>query len=358
MPATKLNATNVRKLACNDDNYVERANQSFECSSGHFAKKMSKANSIKSFWSSNVSLASTSTQANQKQNILSTSKRMLHEFLATGGRTEAAKTSLSRSHTMKATERRKLFNRSSSRNFPNRAHPVQIDKPPNTNNKPDTNVYDKLFINQKSNAANKLLAKQADDDATPYCHIYKDFTVDCLKPFFQIDKIEGIQYDESTEASASQEVDANTSLVSAGVEEPTADKQVTCESNEGVDQQRYIYIGVEAVSSSSSSPSNSLCLSSSSFNSSKSTNIEQQNESADSAGAAAPRPQPRSIYLTYESYKKSQRLLLNRQQKDKQLPETKVNKLLPLLLLLLLLLQNLHAAFKPQFFINNNYYLL
>ena len=320
----KLNATSVRKLACNDDNYVERANQSFECSSGHFAKKMSKANSIKSFWSSNVSLASTSTQANQKLNILSTSKRMLHEFLTTGGRTEAAaaaKTCLARSHTMKATERRKLFNRSSSRNFANRAHPVQVDKTPN---KPDTNVYDKLFINQKSNAANKLLAKQLEDEATPYCHIYKDFTVDCLKPFFQIDKIEGIQCDES----ASQQADANSSIVSAGVEEPTADKPMTCTTNEGVDQQRYIYIGLEAVSSSSSSPSNSLCLSSSSFNSSKSANTEQNESSAaaesDSPGAAAPRPQPRSIYLTYESYKKSQRLLLNRQQKDKQLTETKV----------------------------------
>ena len=92
---------------------------------------------------------------------------------------------------MKANERRRFFNRSSTR----AANDADLNQTVASECVASTNLYERLFVNKRLNAANAQLVKQIDEELSPYSHIYKDFTVDCLKPFFpQIEKVEKVQF--------------------------------------------------------------------------------------------------------------------------------------------------------------------
>ena len=221
MPATKIDNVLLKKPSSITADLTERPQQqpydTFESNPNTITiKKPNKIQtSIKSFWASNLSIASTtssssSSQTTPKSNIITSSRKLFNDFLSScpsveDVNTNKNKTMLSRSQTMKPTERRRIFNRSSSRNLKrplnDSAMLNQHSIPQNinlTHHQPirpeSSNLYDKLFVNKKLNATNKKLVKEIDDELSPYSHIYKDFTVDCLKPFFQIEKIEKIQF--------------------------------------------------------------------------------------------------------------------------------------------------------------------
>lgn len=219
MPATKIDSVLTKKASSITTNLTERqAYDTFESNPNINANK--KANkiqtSIKSFWASNLSIASTSSstssQATPKSNIISSSRKLFNEFLSSSPSVEDVnkknKAMLLRSQTMKPTERRRIFNRSSSRNLKRPIndsamldqHLISQNINLTHHDRPETaNLYDKLFVNKKLNATNKKLVREIDDELSPYSHIYKDFTVDCLKPFFQIEKIEKIQFNQNVE---------------------------------------------------------------------------------------------------------------------------------------------------------------
>lgn len=206
MPTTKLengfvNENSRQQIRLNDvtasDQQVYDSFESNPCRNS-FLKKTS-SNKIKSFWSSNLSIASTSSSTSSQNANKSGIKKLFRDLITRSPSPSAERNKqafLKRSQTMRPHERRRVFNRSSSRNMnkPTTISQKSVQGPPNTQ---ASNIYDKLFINKKLNATNTKIVKQIDEELSPYSHIYKDFAVDCLKPFFQIEKIEKIQFDPS-----------------------------------------------------------------------------------------------------------------------------------------------------------------
>ncbi len=349
------------------------------------AKKIISSNKKKSFWSSNLSLASSSSsqssQANgSKQSIFNSSKKILRDLITRSPSPSSERKKcpiLTRSQTMKPNERRRIFNRSSSRNFhrtinsndsenlqTSQIQEQQIITTSTTisdrQQLDSVNIYDKLFINKKLNATNTKIVKQIDDELSPYSHIYKDFAVDCLRPFFQIEKIEKIQFDQASYNTQSVEPprensqkinsdydEINTSIVTTG---STTSKSLNSSLIDNPFRQRtdiqrnptdtnnlelrLNYNYNEELSEEHNSPSISLCLSSSSSNSFivrseenfKSSLVEEavdaqkastsceMKATAMTATPEIPKPQPRSIYLTYENYKRNNQQLASSHQ--------------------------------------------
>lgn len=345
MPATKLNTGNFirnqqRSTTTDIQNNVQERQQvydTFESNPNRNSITRKKINVIKSFWSSNLSLASTSSStssqqqnSNNKSNIISSSKKLFRDLITRSPspsmQRQAQPVKLQRSHTMRPNERRRFFNRSSTRNSNINDQSLQLNQTiatdfvePSTSrqqtNKPN-HLYDKLFINKKLNAANTQLVKQIDDELSPYSHIYKDFTVDCLKPFFKIEKIEKIQFDPITCGDIENLTNEQTNEFNEANSSAVHETKTTPESNAQIpiDQKNNEMVN-DFEESSDNSPSTSLCLSSSSSNSfgmkTEEVNAScEVNQQAPTHGI--PVPQPRSIYLTYETYRQNQRLLLEK----------------------------------------------
>ena len=244
MPTTKLQNGIVRNLNNNDGEQMYDTFESNPSRNNAFTKKSKLQNSIKSFWSSNLSLASSTSSSSSSQNntksnnLINTSKKLFRDLIArspspapssAGSRDKAKQSILTRSHTMRPNQRRRLFNRSSSRNLTGPVpanlnlsqHQVSNSPAANTNIIESNNLYDKLFVNNKLNVINKQLVKQIDDELSPYSHISKDFTVDCLKPFFQIDRIEKIQLENSVDIPNTSKRDSVQSKLNTEYDEGT-----------------------------------------------------------------------------------------------------------------------------------------
>lgn len=345
MPATKLNdngnfSRNQQRSTTTDiqNNGQERQQvyDSFESNPNRSSITRKKINVIKSFWSSNLSLASTSSStssqqqnanSNNKSKIISSSKKLFRDLITRSPspsmQRQAPPVKLQRSHTMRPNERRRFFNRSSTRNSNIHDQSLQLNQTiatdfvePSTSRQQSTNnpnhLYDKLFINKKLNAANTQLVKQIDDELSPYSHIYKDFTVDCLKPFFKIEKIEKIQFDPMTCGDIESLSNEQTNELNQTDSNTAHETKTTVEANAQIPSNEMVNDSEESLDNS---PSTSLCLSSSSSNSfvmkteevNASCEVKQQTPTH-----GIPVPQPRSIYLTYETYRQNQRLLLEK----------------------------------------------
>ncbi len=277
----------------------------------------------KSFWSSNLSLESLNTLQSSsnisKQNLFTSGKKMLKNLIAQSPPLSAQrkKGPLTRSQTMKPIERRQIFNRASGSQHSSDINETKIDNTTTGTkgelNANSINIYDRLFVNKRFNATNIKIVKQIDDELSPYSHIYKDFAVDCLRPFFHIKNIQNL--DQTTFCAQS----AESSLVNNKNSDSTTDRLAISR----IHQLPLSFTYSEEIFEKHNSPSISLCLSSSSSNSlvrseenfkslltDDSVDLKNNFERnqlllIDAAVLEIPKPQPRSIYLVYESHKQT-----------------------------------------------------
>lgn len=287
---TTTNSNNNHRLNTNID--VTLKTLSFN------SETNTKTNKKKSFWSHSSLVNETTTSNLNQSTILLTGKRLLQEKFNEIFVNQSNETKLNHSistqsfrHCLK-NENKKLF-KSNTMSLSERRQLQLIANNRKQIKKQSTSSYDKLF------AVNTI---QKDESYEQYSQIYKEFTDDCLRPFFN-----------------QQNEPINKVAALSSIQEVTNELQEPLNTTNKPD--RYIYVGVEIEMTRSSTPeSSSLSIRSTNselarlnqIKTSSQTSLEWPNARNSASPTLSfrsnepkrivPKPQPRSIYLNYDKH--------------------------------------------------------